>query len=125
MVDTNEMNQQHDEILALCQKLDDAVNEHLPQPEIHHIMDELLTRANRHFRTEERLMAESDFPELEQHKAKHRELLDRTGRFRRELELYGDEGLDEWGGNLPFTHIRAYIEQADQQLTEYVREHDK
>jgi len=26
---------------------------------------------------------------------------------------------------LPFTHIRTYIEQADQQLTEHVREHDK
>jgi hemerythrin len=124
MLDTHDMTRQHDEIMALCQKLDEAVNERLPQPEIYHIMDDLMTRTNRHFRTEERLMAETGVPEIEQHKARHRELLDRTGRFRRELELYGEDSMDEWSGNSPFNHIRTYIEQADQQLAEYVKQHD-
>jgi len=122
MRDTLEMTQQHHEIVSLCQQLDEAVNDHRSRPEIYGIMDDLLSRTIHHFHTEERLMAETGYPEIEQHKARHQELLDRTGRFRRQLELYGEDSFSEWFHHWPFSYIRLHIEHADNQLVEHVQQ---
>lgn len=121
MPDTHEMIQQHHELIALCKKLDEAVRCRLPRAEIYRIMDELITCTDHHFKAEERLMEEAGYPEQEAHKAKHRELLESTRRFRRQLNLYGEENFTEWFNHWPFAYILAHIQLADHQIGDHVR----
>ncbi len=120
MPDTHEMIRQHHELIALCEKLDEAVRNNLERPAIYGIMDEVIACTVRHFEAEERLMAEAGYPEIESHKAKHRELLDRTRKFRRRLDMYGEENFSEWFNHWPFPHILAHIQFADHQVGDYI-----
>jgi hemerythrin len=121
MPDTHEMIRQHHELIALCRKLDEAVKRRRPRPEIYQIMDELIACTATHFEAEERLMAEAGYPELEGHKARHKELLERTRKFRRRLELYGEENFTEWFNHWPFPFILAHIQNGDHQIGDHIR----
>lgn len=121
MPDTQEMIQQHHELIGLCKKLEDAVRRRQPRAEIYQIMDELVTCTTQHFEAEERLMAEAGYPELEGHKAKHKELLERTRKFRKRLELYGEENFTEWFNHWPFPLILAHIQNGDHQIGDHIR----
>ncbi len=124
MQDTHEMIQQHRELVALCDKLDAAVKDNLERSEIYRIMDEVLACTVQHFAAEERLMDAAGYPEIEAHKAKHRELLERTRKFRKRLDLYGEESFSEWFNHWPFPHILAHIQFADHQVGDYIKEKD-
>lgn len=121
MPDTHEMIQQHYDLIALCKKLDDAVKRRQPRAEIYQIMDELIACTVHHFEAEERLMAEAGYPELEGHKAGHEELLERTRKFRRRLDLYGEENFTEWFNHWPFPFILAHIRNGDHQIGDHIR----
>ncbi len=120
MPDTREMMEQHRELIALCKNLDEAVRRRLGRREIYRIMDELIACTIRHFEAEERLMAEAGYPELEGHKARHKELLERTRKFRSRLDLYGEEDFTEWFNHWPFPLILAHIENGDHQIAEHI-----
>ncbi len=120
MSDIQEMIRQHRELLDLCQKLDEAVKCRLPRPEIYRIMDEILDCTQRHFASEKQLMAEAGYPEIETHGAKHKDLVERTGKFRKRLDLYGEENFSEWFHHWPLAEILAHIHLADRQLDEYL-----
>lgn len=120
MPDTHEIIRQHQELIALCGKLDDAVKHKLERSEIYRIMDEVIDCTVRHFEAEERVMDEAGYPEIVAHKAKHRELLERTRKFRRQLDLYGEENFSEWFNHWPFPHILAHIQFADHQIGDYI-----
>lgn len=83
-------------------------------------MGDLIDSTIRHFHDEECLMAETGYPEIEQHKRKHRDLVDSTLKFRKQLALYGEEELTDWFHHWPFPHILAHIRFADHQLADYV-----
>ncbi len=121
MPDTHEMIRQHHELIALCKELDEAVKRRQSRAEIYQIMDELIACTATHFEAEERLMAEAGYPELEGHKARHKELLERTRNFRRRLELYGEENFTEWFNHWPFPFILAHIQNGDHQIGDYIR----
>ncbi len=121
MPDTHEMIQQHYELIALCKKLDEAVKRRLPRTEIYQIMDELIACTVHHFEAEERLMAETGYPEIEGHKARHKELLERTRKFRKQLDLYGEENFTEWFNHWPFPFILAHIQNGDHQIGDHIR----
>lgn len=120
MPDTLEMIQQHRELITLCRRLDEAVRRRQPRAEIYRIMDELIACTDHHFQAEERLMAEAGYPELKGHKAKHKELLERTRKFRRRLDLYGEESFTEWFNHWPFPFILAHIQNGDRQIGDYI-----
>lgn len=118
--DTPQIIRQHGEIIALCQKLDEAVKNRLERSQIYRIMDEVIAYTVRHFEEEERLMEQAGYPEIEAHKAKHRELLERTRKFRRRFDLYGEASFTEWFNHWPFPHIVAHIQLADHQIGEHI-----
>ncbi len=120
MSDTQEMIRQHHELLDLCRKLDEAVKRRLERPEIYRIMDEILDCTQRHFEAEKRLMAETRYPEIDAHRAKHKELAERTGKFRKRLDLYGEEKFTEWFNRWPVPDMLAHIQLADHQFDEYL-----
>ncbi len=120
MLDTQEMIQQHRDLVALCHKLDEAVKHNAARPEMYHIMDELIRCTEQHFAAEEQLMAEAGYPELKEHQAKHKDLLERTRKFRKRLDLYGEQSFTEWFNHWPFPYILAHIQHADHQIADYV-----
>lgn len=120
MSDTQEMIRQHRELLDLCRKLDEAVKHRQDRPEIYRIMDEILDCTQRHFEAEKRLMAETGYPEIESHRAKHKDLAERTGKFRKRLDLYGEEKFTEWFNRWPVPDMLAHILHADRQFDEYL-----
>ncbi len=120
MHDTQEMIRQHRELVALCEQLDDAVRRKLERSEIFRIMDELIACTELHFEAEEQLMAAAGYAEIEAHKAKHRELLERTRKFRKRLKLYGEDDFVRWFNHWPFPFILAHIQFADHQIADHV-----
>ncbi len=120
MPDSQEMIHQHHKLVGLCNKLDDAVKHHLPRPDIYRIMDELIAYTVEHFAAEERLMDEVHYPESAAHKAKHEELLARTRKFRKRLDLYGEDEFIDWFHHWPFPYILAHIQNADHQIADHV-----
>ncbi len=120
MPDTREMMEQHRELIALCRNLDEAVKLRRERCEIYRIMDQLIACTARHFEAEEQLMAEAGYPELEGHKARHKELLERTCKFRKRLNLYGEKDFTEWFNHWPFPFILAHIQNGDHQIVEHI-----
>lgn len=125
MPDTQEMIRQHQELVALCEKLDEAVRRRRARSEIYKIMDDVIACTVQHFEAEERLMAEAGYPEIEGHKAMHRELLTRTRKFRKRLDLYGEEEFTEWFNHWPFPFILAHIRNADHQIADHVTDNNR
>lgn len=120
MPDLLEMERQHAELIGLCNRLDEAVKQNLERREIYKIMDEVFACTVRHFEAEERLMSETGYPLIEAHKSKHKELLERTRKFRKRLDLYGAESFTEWFNHWPFAHILAHIQFSDHQIVRHV-----
>jgi hemerythrin len=125
MPDTQEMIRQHAELVGLCRELDEAVQHNLKRHEIYAIMDKVCACTEHHFAEEERLMAEAGYPEIEEHKAKHRELLERTKHFRDRIDNHGYEDFHTWFTHWPFAYILAHIQYADHQIADYVSEKAK
>jgi hemerythrin len=67
---------EHREILDLTDGLRARLDEGVSKDRVQESLAEVLAQVRRHFLFEERLMLESDYPELAGHVAEHRKLLD-------------------------------------------------
>jgi hemerythrin len=120
MPDSQDMIKQHHELVALCHKLDEAAKRNAELPYLYGIMDEIIACTEQHFKSEELLMAETGYPEIEAHKAKHKELLENTRKFREQIDLYGEANFSEWFNHWPFAYIIAHIQFADHQIADFI-----
>jgi len=115
-----EIDKQHQELVALVTRLTEAVKNNAPRAEIYRIIDDVIAHTARHFATEEMLMAEFGYPEIEAHKKKHKLLIDEALHFRKKLDYVGEEQFLEWFNHWPFTNILAHIQYADNQVKEHI-----
>ena len=75
-----ELDAQHHRVFERIQQLS-ALSSHADRPKIHSLLEDIERLAQRHFASEERLMADVGYPEASRHAQEHRQLL-------REMEGY-------------------------------------
>ena len=119
MVDVQEIDMQHLELLGKLEHLNEAVKNREPREHIYRIIDEVIAFTRQHFDVEEQLMVQSAYPEIEAHKKKHRELLQEALHLKEKLDYVGEEMFTDWFNHWPFGRVLAHIRYADGQMEEY------
>jgi hemerythrin len=120
MFDVAEIDQQHRELINLINKLNDAVKNHESRNDIYLIIDDVISYTGFHFATEERLMVESGYPEVEWHKKKHKQLIKEALHLKEKLDYVGEDMFSEWFNHWPFANVLAHVEYADKQIVDHI-----
>lgn len=120
MFDMAEIDQQHRELIGIYLRLNDALKNNEPQKKIFGIIDEAISYTELHFATEERLMAKSGYPLLEEHRKNHLELLNDARRLKDRLEDVGENMFSDWFNHWSFGNVLAHIQYGDKQIEDYI-----
>jgi len=105
-------------LVGMLNGLNDAVKNKASRNDIYRIIDEIIAYTRLHFATEERLMAQSGYGDVEFHKDKHRQLMQDALHLKGKLADVGEEMFTDWFNHWPFTRVLAHIQFADQQFEE-------
>ncbi|ADE12774.1 bacteriohemerythrin [Sideroxydans lithotrophicus] len=122
MIDAPEIEQQHQQLVSMFERLNDAVRKRESREEIYELIDEVIAYTRLHFATEERIMAQSGYPEIAAHKDKHRQLIDEALHLKEKLNYVGEEMFTEWFNHWPFARVLAHIQYADKQIELHIKQ---
>lgn len=120
MTGISTIDQQHRQLVAMLNGLNDAVQDNAAREDIYRLIDEVIAFTRLHFDTEEQLMLESGFPGLEWHRNKHKELIQDALHLKGKLAYVGEEMFTDWFTHWPFARTLAHIQYADQQFEEHL-----
>ena len=110
------IDQQHQELVSLLNRLNDAVKNNESREDIYRIIDDVIAFTRLHFATEEQLMIQSGYTEIEWHKDKHKELIQDALHLKGKLAYVGEEMFTDWFNHWPFARVLAQIQYADKQF---------
>ena len=85
-VGVQEIDEQHKELVGLLNQLHSAIREHHGSEASRRILDELADYTRTHFMVEESLMRVSNYPEFENHKRNHEELIAQVQALQEKLD---------------------------------------
>ena len=120
MLDVSEIDQQHQEIVNMLNRLNDAVKNHKSRKDIYQIIDDVISHTTSHFETEELLMVQSGYPEIELHKDQHKRLVQEALRLKDKLDSVGEAMFTEWFKHWPFANVLAHVQYADKQIEDFI-----
>lgn len=120
-VGSNEMDAQHQRLVAIINQYHDAVEKKAPRAELITIFGKVAEYAVYHFRDEEALMEQHKFPALARHRAIHRQLVDRVTEMMAALKQ-GKPGIEQEIKYFLKTWLTAHIKGIDRQYTPFVAE---
>ncbi|MEN8006466.1 MAG: bacteriohemerythrin [Candidatus Krumholzibacteriota bacterium] len=83
------IDEQHRRLVDLANKFEEAGRRGRGSRVMSDILNDLVGYTQEHFAHEEKIMAESGFPETKQHTARHRQLMQKVERFQYEFETEG------------------------------------
>lgn len=86
-VGIEEIDSQHKRMLEMARELHSALTRLETETVCGRLFDELVAYTAHHFETEERLMVESEYPKLEEHKGQHEELTEQLNEMHRESKV--------------------------------------
>lgn len=117
-IGVEEVDAQHKQLFAIVKELQDAIALCKGQKRMHQILEKLITYTETHFRDEEAYMQEIGYPDLENHRHEHEQLVQKVRRFQRRLEMERIsmpvlEFLINWVGH--------HIMTSDQEIGRYAR----
>jgi len=110
------IDQQHQELVSMFNRLNDAVKNNESREDIYRIIDDVIAFTRLHFATEERLMIQSGYTEIEWHKDKHKQLIQDALHLKGKLAYVGEEMFTDWFNHWPFARVLAHIQYADKQF---------
>jgi hemerythrin len=114
---------QHREIFRLVQQVLDMDTFSGRKEKIEAALSFLADYVVRHFSTEEALMNESEYPEMQQHTDEHKYLTNEVVKF---MEFYSAEGskisVSESMNNLVISWLNTHIKGSDKNFAGYYRE---
>ena len=116
MFDMSEIDQQHQELVSMLNRLNDAVKNNESREDIYRIIDDVIAFTRLHFATEEQLMIQSGYTDIEWHKDKHKELIQDALHLKGKLAYVGEEMFTDWFNHWPFARVLAHIQYADKQF---------
>lgn len=77
------LNQQHQRMVAIINRLGEAIEEGKERPALMSILSDLTGYTKKHFAEEERVMAQAGYPSLDEHHAQHEALNNQLAVFYR------------------------------------------
>jgi hemerythrin len=110
------IDQQHRELVSMLNRLNDAVKNNESREDIYRIIDDVIAFTRLHFATEEQLMIQSGYTDIEWHKDKHKELIQDALHLKGKLAYVGEEMFTDWFNHWPFARVLAHIQYADKQF---------
>jgi hemerythrin len=116
--DVLEIDQQHQALVSMLDRLNDAVKNKESREDIYRIIDEVIAFTRFHFAAEEKLMLHSGYTDVDFHKEKHRQLMEDALHLKGKLADLGEEMFTDWFNHWPFTRVLAHIQYADKQFEE-------
>ncbi|KXS33411.1 MAG: Hemerythrin-like metal-binding protein [Candidatus Gallionella acididurans] len=124
MFDMAEIDRQHRELVNMLNRLNDAVKNYESRNDIYRLIDEVISYTRLHFATEELLMVQSGFPEIESHKRMHAELIKDTLHLKDKLDYVGEDMFSDWFNHWPFGRVLAHIQYGDKQIGDHIYQYD-
>jgi len=115
-----EIEQQHQVLVNMVNKLNDAVKSNESREDIYRIIDDVISYTYFHFEFEEQLMDQYGYPEIKAHKDKHKQLIQDALHLKEKLDFVGEHQFMEWFNHWPFANILAHIQYADKQIEDYI-----
>jgi hemerythrin len=116
--DVSGIDQQHQTLVNMLDRLNDAVKNKESRKVIYRIIDDVIEFTRLHFAAEERLMVHSEYADVDFHKEKHRQLMEDALHLKGKLDDLGEEMFTDWFNHWPFTRVLAHIQYADNQFKE-------
>ncbi len=117
------IDEQHKKWIEHLRNVQIAIEAHRGMPQIANTLDFLVDYTRFHFSTEEKSMAETGYPELENHRAKHEEL---KGTLDDLIEDFRDDGVTEKlsraVGTFLGNWLRDHIRVVDQAFAAFLKE---
>ena len=110
------IDQQHQELVSMLNRLNDAVKNNESREDIYRIIDDVIAFTRLHFATEEQLMIQSGYTDIEWHKDKHKQLIQDALHLKGKLAYVGEEMFTDWFNHWPFARVLAHIQYADKQF---------
>ncbi len=108
-VGDDKINREHQKLIAMMRNLAQLCKKSVPKQQVLFAYDALIQFTEEHFADEEELMAELNYPDLENHKKIHQQLLDNLYKYREELvvSVYGvlPSSVFDFFQNWLMTHI--------------------
>ena len=114
------IDQQHQNLINILNRLNDAVKNNESREDIYRIIDDVISYTRLHFVTEERIMVKSGYPEIEAHKDKHKELIQDALHLKGKLDYVGEDMFTDWFNHWPFSRVLAHIQYADNQIKDHI-----
>jgi hemerythrin-like metal-binding protein len=120
MSDVTVIDQQHQELVNMFNRLNDAVKNNESREDIYRIIDDVIAFTRLHFATEEQLMIQSGYTDIEWHKDKHKQLIQDALHLKGKLAYVGEEMFTDWLNHWPFARVLAHIQYADKQIEDHI-----
>jgi hemerythrin len=124
MHDAAIIDQQHRELVNMLNRLNDAVKNNESREDIYRIIDEVIAFTAFHFETEEQLMVQSGYADIEWHKDKHKQLMQDALHLKAKLAYVGEEMFTDWFNHWPFARVLKHIQFADKQFEDQLLQSD-
>jgi len=116
-----QVDNEHKEIFNLVQKVIDAAFENRGE-KIETIIDFLANYTIKHFKHEERLMLESNYPNLHVHKKQHSDFLDEVVKLKDKVALEKDSAANNVAINKVIVNwLTSHVLGSDMVMAEYYR----
>jgi diguanylate cyclase (GGDEF)-like protein/hemerythrin-like metal-binding protein/PAS domain S-box-containing protein len=110
------IDEQHHKIAAMLNRLNSSLKNNESQDNVAFLLDELVSYTVFHFATEERLMAEHNYPDAGGHNAAHQHLINEVGYLKQRLEQGGELLLLQWLKDWFLAHVTS----SDMALGDYL-----
>jgi len=114
---------QHREIFRLVQQVLDIDAFSGRKEKIETALNFLANYVVNHFSSEEELMKESSYPDMEKHVEEHKTLIAEVGKF---MEVYSEKGgiisVSNSMNNLVISWLNTHIKGSDKEMAAYYRE---
>jgi len=120
MIDARIIDQQHQDLINKLNRLNDAVKNNESREYIYQLIDDAISFTRLHFATEEKIMVECGYPLIEEHKEKHKQLVQDAIHLKDHLETVGTSMFSDWFNHWPFSRVLAHIQYADRQFEDYI-----
>lgn len=121
-VGSNEIDDEHKSLVKLVNDIFILVRDKKPQQAITSTLNELTAYAQIHFSSEEKLLAEVNYPGLEEHKIIHQDLLEKVSKYTDRLENNDEEILQDFYLFLR-DWLMTHIMEEDMQFKPYFEDH--
>lgn len=119
------IDRQHEKLIDMYVRLNEAVKNNVPREDIYWIIEDVIIFTRIHFDAEEKLMIQSGYPELEAHLSKHKELIKEVHHLKLKLDYVGEKMFMDWLNHWPRARVLAHIQYADKQVEDHIIQRER